>query len=314
MRHFQIRHTAVPLCLGLAVLTGCSHSSGRQPHSASSGAAAAAPDGTGERDVSVVTFTASTPASADDLRRSADRLRKRADTLGITGVRVEVKDGSIDVTGPRSAEGRLRDLAAPGRLRFRDVLAAQPSPGRTTPNSSQPGASSGQDETSAALRAKYQALDCSDGHAYTEAEQGAGPGDPIVACGLPAGTGTPSVKYLLGPAVLEDTDVASAKADQDTNQGMGWFVQLKFTAKGGVKLTDATGQLASNPAPRNQFAIVLDGRVISAPYVRESLTGGTAEIAGNFTEKVARDLAAKLNSGAIPASLRFKSSTHVTRP
>lgn len=52
-----------------------------------------------------------------------------------------------------------------------------------------------------------------------------------------------------------------------------------------------------------RFAIVLDGRVYSAPVFREAILGGRAQISGSFKTEEAQDLAAVLNAGALPAAV-----------
>ena len=52
-----------------------------------------------------------------------------------------------------------------------------------------------------------------------------------------------------------------------------------------------------------RFAIVLDGKVLSAPVIREPIPGGRGQISGNFTVQSAKDLAVLLRSGALPAPL-----------
>jgi len=52
-----------------------------------------------------------------------------------------------------------------------------------------------------------------------------------------------------------------------------------------------------------RFAIVLDGRVLSAPVIREPIPGGRGQISGSFTTKEAENLAVMLRSGALPAPL-----------
>ena len=52
-----------------------------------------------------------------------------------------------------------------------------------------------------------------------------------------------------------------------------------------------------------RFAIVLDGRVLSAPVINEPIPGGRGQISGNFTMQSAQDLAMLLRSGALPAPL-----------
>ena len=52
-----------------------------------------------------------------------------------------------------------------------------------------------------------------------------------------------------------------------------------------------------------RFAIVLDGKVLSAPVIREPIPGGRGQISGNFTTRGANELAVLLRSGALPAPL-----------
>ena len=68
----------------------------------------------------------------------------------------------------------------------------------------------------------------------------------------------------------------------------------------GSKLFDEV--TAANVGKR--FAIVLDGNVYSAPVIRERISGGSAQISGNFTEKTAADLAIVLRAGALPAPVK----------
>ncbi len=65
----------------------------------------------------------------------------------------------------------------------------------------------------------------------------------------------------------------------------GWTVTMDFTGKGTKKFADITGKLAQNQPPQNQFAIVLDGDVVSDPSVSQALTGGNAEISGSFNQE-----------------------------
>ena len=53
------------------------------------------------------------------------------------------------------------------------------------------------------------------------------------------------------------------------------------------------------------FATVLDGEVITAPQIREPITGGSGQITGNFTVESSTELAILLRAGALPAELTF---------
>ena len=54
-----------------------------------------------------------------------------------------------------------------------------------------------------------------------------------------------------------------------------------------------------------QLAIVLDGKIISAPVIRDAIVSGSGQISGNFTFQSATDLALLLRSGALPAPLKL---------
>ena len=64
------------------------------------------------------------------------------------------------------------------------------------------------------------------------------------------------------------------------------------------------GKATSNGVGK-RLAIVLDGKIISAPEVREPIIGGNGQISGNFTFQSATDLALLLRSGALPAPLNI---------
>ncbi len=62
------------------------------------------------------------------------------------------------------------------------------------------------------------------------------------------------------------------------------------------------GQVTSKNIGK-RIAIILDDEAISAPVIRDSITGGQGTISGNFTFQTATDLALLLRSGALPAPL-----------
>ncbi len=88
-------------------------------------------------------------------------------------------------------------------------------------------------------------------------------------------------------------------ATSSTNPQTGeWVVNFRFDSNGARRFGDVTkanvGRL---------FAIVLDGKVISAPVIREAILGGSGQISGNFTAQSSNDLALLLRAGALPAPL-----------
>ncbi|GCD39068.1 protein translocase subunit SecD [Streptomyces chrestomyceticus JCM 4735] len=183
--------------------------------------------------------------------------------------------------------------------------------GSSTPApSGTPQPSTGADEIPAALQKQLADLDCTTKQSRAAAgEKAAGvkPSDPVVAC-----KDDGSQKYVLGPVGVEGTDVKDASAVFDSQQGQGWIVQMDFTGAGGKKFADITGKLAAKTQPQNQFAIVLDGAVVSDPRVSQRLNGGSATISGGFTQQTAEDLANMLSYGALPLSFKIADETTVT--
>ncbi len=112
-----------------------------------------------------------------------------------------------------------------------------------------------------------------------------------------------SYKYVLAPADLVGTDIQSATAGLPPQGGAGWQVELKMTTEGAKKFATSTQTLSAATAPQNQFAIVLDGVVVSAPAVNEPILGGSAVITGSFTVDEAKALAQVLKYGALPIGL-----------
>ena len=75
-------------------------------------------------------------------------------------------------------------------------------------------------------------------------------------------------------------------------------VNFRFDSAGATRFADITRANVGKP-----FAIVLDNKVLSAPVIREPITGGSGQISGNFSVESANYLAALLRAGALPAKL-----------
>lgn len=107
-----------------------------------------------------------------------------------------------------------------------------------------------------------------------------------------------------GPVLLEKN--AMLTGDHLTNASVGFdqygqaIVQLQFD-KEGARLFD---QITFRNIGK-QLAIVLDGKIHSAPVIRDRIPNGTAQISGNFTSQEASDLALVLRAGALPAPVHI---------
>ena len=109
---------------------------------------------------------------------------------------------------------------------------------------------------------------------------------------------SPKVPYVIKKQVLvSGGDLTDAQPGFDQRTGEP-IVSFRFNTSGARKFSQATLENVGQP-----FAIVLDNEVISAPVIREPITGGSGQISGSFTVQGANDLAILLRAGALPAPL-----------
>ncbi|GAA4353951.1 protein translocase subunit SecD [Angustibacter luteus] len=159
------------------------------------------------------------------------------------------------------------------------------------------------------IQAQFEAETCSDATKLPDSQ--ADPNAPLVTCSADLST-----KYILGPVEVDGSDIKSATAGLQQLQNGGtsttWEIQLAFNGEGTDKFSETTTRLYTLTPPQNQFAIVLDGRVISAPQTNEPITGGTASITGNFTQKSSLELANQLKYGALPLSFTKQTEEEIS--
>ena len=105
-------------------------------------------------------------------------------------------------------------------------------------------------------------------------------------------------------AVIIGADLAEGSVGFDT-YGIA-EVRLQFTGVGAKKFAKVTEENVGK-----QLAIVLDGKVMSAPQIREPILNGQGQISGNFTLEEARMLTSVLNSGALPVPLTVEEERSV---
>jgi len=96
---------------------------------------------------------------------------------------------------------------------------------------------------------------------------------------------------------VDGADLTDARAGTNS-QNAEWVVNFTFNSVGAKRFADI-----SRANVNHRFAIVLDDKVISAPVIREAITGGRGQISGSFTAASANELAVLLRAGALPAPL-----------
>lgn len=101
------------------------------------------------------------------------------------------------------------------------------------------------------------------------------------------------------PTNLTGADLTSAKVVFDNQTGKP-AVSIEFGKEGADKFAALTEKNVGKP-----LAIVLDGALVSAPIVQEKITGGQAQITGNFSLDEAKNLVIQLNAGALPVPVKL---------
>ncbi len=125
------------------------------------------------------------------------------------------------------------------------------------------------------------------------------PDKPLITCD------ENGIKYLLSKAMIEGTALDSAATQAPNQQQTQWGVGLQFDGPGTKTFTTISQALYNT---EKQFAIVLDGNVISAPTMNGLITDGQASITGNFTQTTADSLATSLKFGALPIAFEDPST------
>ena len=112
-----------------------------------------------------------------------------------------------------------------------------------------------------------------------------------------AGGATP---YLVKREPIVTGDALVYARARPPGETPGWAVDFQFDVEGARVFGEATTKNVGR-----QMAIVLDNAVISAPVIREPITGGRGQITGDFTDQAAADLAISLRAGALPAPVNI---------
>jgi protein-export membrane protein SecD len=132
------------------------------------------------------------------------------------------------------------------------------------------------------------------------ADPGANPAEaeslPYQELGTSGSASTISVERR---TMVQGEDLLSADTGFDNRTGEP-VINFRFNVKAAQIFGRVTTDNVGKP-----FAIILDGKVISAPTIRSPITGGQGQISGRFSVQTANNLATQLRSGALPAKLTF---------
>ncbi len=267
--------------------------------------------------------------SQEQLDQAVAIIRQRIDSAGVSESEINTQGGqNIVVSIPGTPdEETINRIESSAKLEFRPVLlAGQPSDasvgedGTATPTptptvdpslpatpSVSPTNASDLNHITPALQAQYDAFDCSN----TESAAVPPADQPLVTCEVDG-----SVKYILGPVEVSGEHITDATSGQRTTQTGAttgeWVVNMVFDGKGSEEFADVTTRLSGLQGVQNQFAIVLDNQVISAPRTNAVITNGRPEISGNFTQESSKALADQLKFGALPISFTVQSQDTIS--
>lgn len=272
-----------------------------------------------------------TQITEEQLAQAVAIIRQRVDAAGVSESEVSTQGGtnivvSIPGTPDQATLDRIRSSA---KLEFRAVLltdavasleavggtvdpAAEtpaPTPAPWPAPTAEPTDGSDTNWVDDVLYQSYLGDSCEDLDAA--GANLADPTKPLVVC-----SDDGMFKYVLGPVEVDGSMIADAQGNYlfgsngvQTNE---WGVYLTFDAEGTAAFAEVTQRLAILTDVRNQFAIVLDGRVISAPRTLAVIADGQPVISGSFTETSAKTLADQLKFGALPIGFEVQSSDTIT--
>lgn len=263
--------------------------------------------------------------SQEQLDQAVEIIRQRVDGSGVSEAEITTQSGRnvvVSLPGTPSAETRAL-IQASAAMEFRAVIlggagqapaAETPTPDDQLPQpTAEPENGSDFNWVTPELYKEFETTNCLD-PATLEASIEPAPADqPMVAC-EPETAG----KYILGPvevpgALLEDASFGLSQTGQGQSLNQ-WAVNLDFNGEGTEKFREVSERLVGFGAgtPQNQFAIVLDGQIISAPSMNVPITDGNAQITGSYTQESAKALSEQLKYGALPISFDIQSEQQVS--
>ena len=278
-----------------------------------------------------IVLSAVTEDGADPTQEQLDQavsiIRQRVDASGVAEADITTEGGRnivVQIPGVADDETRAR-IEASAQLEFRPVIfvgspatefvgedgnsTPYPTPEATANAVPTPSPTDASDMAwvTEKLQSDFLVYDCAnpENSAASHAAD-----EPLITCD---DTGT--IKYILGPMELSGDAIDDASSGRDQQSG-AWTVQLSLDGHGTKVFGEISQRLYQNKldglTPRDQFAFVLDGKVISAPQMNAQILNGKPSISGSFTQESAETLANQLKYGALPLSFTTESASSVS--
>jgi preprotein translocase subunit SecD len=273
--------------------------------------------------------------TTEQLDQAVSIIRQRVDASGVSESQVTTQgDTNIIVSIPGIPdENTLALIKASAKLEFRPVLVTSagtptseidgtetsepdatesPSP-EETPTAEEPSAAptDGSDLNwiTPAIQKEFDDLDCAS--AFREPGQIDDPSIPLVTCDVDGLS-----KFILGPVEVDGANISDASNGTVTSSTGAstntWAVNLEFDEIGTEGFSTVTQRLFPLEQPRNQFAITLDGFVITAPTTQAVITNGSAQITGSFDRDSSKVLADQLKYGSLPIGFEVQSQENIS--
>ncbi|MFF2369474.1 protein translocase subunit SecD [Agromyces sp. NPDC058110] len=268
-------------------------------------------------------------ATQEQLDQAVSIIRQRVDASGVAEPEINTEGSNVVVRIPGELDDQTRArIESSAKLELRAVLLSDAATNQQISPSDDPAATEPAEELSStptteptdgsdpawvtpALQEEFDTFDCS---TLDDAETNVAPADePLVTCDQ-----SRQVKYLLGPVEASGENIVDATNGQvqtQTGASTGqWAVNIQFDDQGTKDFASVSTRLygLSGQTPRDQFAFVLDGAVLTAPSMNGAITDGRPQITGNFTQESSKALADQLKFGALPLSFTVESSETIS--
>jgi preprotein translocase subunit SecD len=275
--------------------------------------------------------------TTEQLDQAVSIIRQRVDASGVSESQVTTQgDTNIIVSIPGVPdENTLALIKASAKLEFRAVLVtsagtptsavdetgsegteteASPTP---TPEETPAPDEASADPVDASdlnwitpeIQKEFDELDCTS--AFREPGQIDDPTVPLVTCDRNGFS-----KFILGPVEIDGANISDASngtVQSSTGASTNtWAVNLDFNDVGSAAFSTVTQRLFPLEQPRNQFAITLDGFVITAPTTQAVITNGSAQITGSFDKDTSKVLADQLKYGSLPIGFEVQSQENIS--